>query len=251
MDIPAKYAAWKAAVRGVALDIDGAFGAQCVDEDLSWGQTLFPGVAWQTLFPPVDDAKDMYNNYNPDFWDRVENDHGDPNQVPPQGAIAIFAGSPEEGYTSTYDNPAGHTGVVDSTDANYIYLMQQDAGMSGGASMLRARPWRYTRLIGWLIAKDGAGPAPAPTPPAGDPRIGKTLFLHPVPKWRVYAVGSQPLGVNAIGYLVPANYNHGPNGQPGLTYEILGVSVYANTVTIKTDTYGLVDIYVDSDGEIL
>lgn len=244
------YQSWKNSILGIPLNVDGSFGAQCVDEALSWGMAVFPGHSWSELFPPVNSAKDMYEHYNPAFWDRVENDHNDPNQVPPQGAVAIFAASPEAGYTSTFENEDGHCGVVDHADGQYIYLMQQDAGLNGGASMLRARAWRYTRLIGWLIPKVGAAPTPAPAP-SEDPRIGKTLFLHAVPKWRVYRVGDQPLGSNAVGFLTPANYNHGPDGQPGLTYPIEGVSQYPNTVTIKTDTYGYVDIYVDQDGEIL
>lgn len=246
----ADYNTWKNGINGLVLNVDGAFGAQCVDEALSWGQALFPGVHWSVVFPPVPAARQMYDTYNPAYWTRVENNHNDPNQVPPQGAVAIFAGSPEAGYTSTFQNPEGHVGVVDHTDAQYIWMMQQDAGLSGGASLLRPRPWRYTRLIGWLVPKVGTQPTPIPAP-TNDPRIGKTLYLHPVPKWRVYRVGAPPNGVNSIGYLLPANYNHGPGGKPGLSYPIVGVSKYPNTVTIQTDAYGLVDIFTDSDAEII
>lgn len=92
--------------------------------------------------------------------------------------------------------------------------------------------------------------ASAPTQSASSV-IGKTLYLHPVPQWSVYRVGQQPIRKDRIGYLIPQNYNHGPNGKPGLTYTIEGVSRYSNTVTIRTQTYGLVDIYVDEDAEIL
>lgn len=247
------YNNWKNSVLGVRLDVDGAFGTQCVDTALSWAMCNFPGVAWPVLIPPVDGAKDMFSKYNSTYFTRVANDHNNPNQVPPQGALAIFGASPKPGYTSTYANPYGHVGVVDHTDANFIYLVQQDAGIANGAVQLRPRPWRYTELLGWLIPKTAPTPAPLPPPASGDARIGKTLYLHPVPSWRVYRVGDKPSGTNAIGVLRPSAYESGlpaPKNK-GLTYTILGVSQYANTVTIKTGIVGLADIYVDSDGEIL
>lgn len=246
----ADFGTWKGAVLGVGLDIDGSFGKQCVDVALSWGQALFPGIAWSSVYPPVGSAKDMYDHYNATYWDRVANDHNNPSQVPPQGAVAIFAGAPEAGYTSTYANPDGHVGVVDHTDANYIYLIQQQPG---GATSLQARPWRYTRLIGWLIPKSTAAPTPTPPPASDGSAVGKVLYLHPVDKWRVYRVGDKPAGTNAIAFLTPKNYDSGlaaPKNK-GLTYVILGVSKYPNTYTIRTGVAGLVDIYVDSDGEII
>lgn len=249
----ADFSTWKNGVLNVALNIDGSFGAQCVDTALSWGQALFPNVHWSTVFPPVSSAKDMYEHYNPVYWDRVENDHGNPSQVPPQGAVAVFAGSPEQGYTSTYNNPDGHVGVVDHTDGSYLYMVQQDAGLAGGAALLRARPWRYTRLIGWLIPKSMSVPTPQPPAPSPGNAVGRVLYLHPVAKWRVYRVGDKPAGTNAIGFLTPVNYESGlpaPKNR-GLTYTILGVSKYPNTYTIRTGVAGLVDIYVDSDGEII
>jgi hypothetical protein len=252
----ADFNTWRNAVLGVSLNIDGAFGAQCVDVDLSWGLACFPGVGWPTLFPPVGGAKDMYEKYNPNYWTRVENDHNNPSQVPPQGAVAIFAASPEPGYTSVYSNPDGHTGVVDHTDANFIYLVQQDGSTGQAVTRLSPRPWRYTKLKGWLVPKTSVStPPPLPIPPSGgkDPRIGKVLYLHPVLSWRIYRVGEKPAGINAIGFLRPSAYDSGlpaPKNR-GLTYTIVGVSQYPNTVTIRTNTYGLVDIYVDSDGEII
>lgn len=91
-----------------------------------------------------------------------------------------------------------------------------------------------------------------PTPSAGSSSwVGKTLYMHPVAIWHVYRKGAQPILSNSIGELLPSRYNHGPGGKPGLEYPIIAVSRYANTVTIKTDTYGIVDVYVDKDAEIL
>jgi hypothetical protein len=127
MDIKQKLEVWKHAVLGVSLDIDGSFGAQCVDVPLSWGQTLYPGVHWTQLFAPVANAKDMLGPYSPKYWQVVWNEHNNPNQLPPAGAIAVFGPSPEAGYTSTYPNPAGTVGVVDHADPQYVYLLHQDS----------------------------------------------------------------------------------------------------------------------------
>jgi|GEM_PF-5557663 len=138
----------------------------------------------------------------------------------------------------------------------------QQVGLSGSTGSSSTGPH-----IHWDARKGGTGfgdgfanyvdtealvvaqpPAPVPT---GDTRIGRMLYLHPVPQWSVYRVGQQPIRSQRIGYLIPQNYYHGPGGKPGLTYRIEAVSKYPNTVTIRTDTYGLVDIFVDSDGEII
>ena len=71
----ADFTTWKNGVLGVSLNIDGSFGAQCVDVDLSWGQACFPNVPWSTLFPPVPSAKDMFDKYNPTYWVRVANNY--------------------------------------------------------------------------------------------------------------------------------------------------------------------------------
>jgi murein DD-endopeptidase MepM/ murein hydrolase activator NlpD len=95
------------------------------------------------------------------------------------------------------------------------------------------------------------GSFPPPTPQqVADPLAGKTLFLHPVPRWRVYPVDVIPKVGNEKGVLLPGSFREGPNGQPGLTYRIISSTKYPHTVTIRTQAYGVVNIYVDSDGEI-
>lgn len=241
----------------MGFDIDKAFGKQCVDPVLSFGQALFPGIHYSVLFPPVASAKDMYEKYNAQYFERIANNHADVNQLPQPGDICIFAGAPEKGYTSTYANPDGTVGIVDHADKNYVYLLHQDSAESDPKLRLKQRSWRYTRCLGWLRPRIAAPPviaAPAPVQaaaPGPDSRIGKTLFLHPVAQWSVYRVGQKPERDKRIGYLIPRNYQNGPGGKPGLSYKIVGVSSYPNTVTIVTDTYGRCDIYVDSDGEIL
>lgn len=254
MDISKKLENWANVVKGIGLDVDKAYGNQCADVDLSWGIYLFPGIHWSVLFRPTTSAKDMFDKVNPDYFDKIVNDHNDPNQLPQPGDVIFFAASPEKGYASTYRNDDGHTGVVaPGTNSNRIMLYQQDGSTKQTVVQLVARSWRYTRCIGWARPKQPqAIPAAAQvTGPVTDPRIGKRLFLHPVSQWSVYRRGQYPDRAKRIGYLIPRNYSHGPQGQPGLTYVIEGVSSYPNTVSITTDTYGPVDIYVDGDAEII
>lgn len=175
-----------------------------------------------------------------------------------------------------WSDAVGHYLEIDGTDGrrhrllhlnrrlvpNGMYVSEgQQIGLSGSTGTSSTGPH-----IHWDARKAGTGFADgfgnyvdtealakaSATPPAtGDSRIGKLLYLHAVPQWSVYRVGQKPDRTQRIGYLIPQNYWHGPGGKRGLSYRIEGVSKYPNTVTIRTDSYGLVDIYVDGDGEIL
>lgn len=243
------FEAWKNSVLGVGMDVDGAYGRQCVDPVLSYATARFPGVHWSVLLPPVQSAKFMFDKANPQFWDKVTNDHANVNQLPPQGAVCVFAAAPEAGYTSTFENPDGTVGIVDHADTKYVYLLHQDSSEKDPRVRLKARAWRYTRCIGWLVPKVQVVAQPQPS--LGDSRIGRTLYLHGVPYWSVYRVGAEPVTKNRFNFIYPGRYREGPNGQLGLQYRIEGVSQYPNTVTIRTQAYGLVDIFVDKDGEII
>ena len=90
-------------------------------------------------------------------------------------------------------------------------------------------------------------------PPSKDWRIGKVLYLKPVPSWSVYDVGQFPDRAKRKGYLIPKNYMSGLPAprQFGLTYIMLDWNAKHNTATIMTSSFGMVDIYVDSDAEII
>lgn len=149
------YFAWKKKVLGKQLDIDHNYGDQCVDVDLSYGQALFPGVAWQTVFPPVPGAKDMFGHYNPKYFTAIKNNPKDTTQLPIQGDIIFF-------NYGTY----GHTGVVDSATNTSITIVEQNGRETAAASTDKAHLTKYGWLtlglpIGWLRPKL---PEPAPKP---------------------------------------------------------------------------------------
>jgi hypothetical protein len=259
MDIAQKYDAWKPAVIGIGLDVDKSYGNQCVDVDLAWGMYLFPGVAWAVLFPPVGDlgAKHMWDLVNEKYFEKIPNNPNDLNQLPQKGDIAYFGASPEAGYTSQYKNPDGHTGVVDHATSNYVWLTQQDGSEAQSVVQVKQRPWRYTRCLGWARPRLSAVVAePASSGPVNHPVIGHDVWLKPPATnvqngWSVYRRGQFPDRAKRIGALRPDWYRHGPGGEPGLVYRIEGVSQYANVVSITSDTYGPVDIYLDGDAQIL
>lgn len=232
----ADFNSWKYAVLGSGLDIDHAYGNQCVDVALSWGQALFPGVPWSKVFPPVASAKDMFAAANTEFFEKIVNNHSDPNQLPQQGDIAIFDATPAAGYSNQLRNPDGHTGVVDSASAAGIYLVQQDGSNPAGRCFESLRPWRYSPCIGWLRPKA----SPVPPPPAPPATAGKTLHLPAnVATWRVYPLNKAPRVGNECGFLLPSKFG-------GLSYAI-EANPYPNVYTITTQAFGRVNIYAGPD----
>lgn len=232
----ADFTTWKNSVLGIGLDIDHAFGDQCVDVVLSWSQACFPSISWGTFFTVGGNAKDLYSGANLTYFDQIANDHHNPDQLPQQGDIAVFAPSPQQGYTSTFANPDGHCGVVDSADTGGLWLVQQDGSNPQGVTFEKYRPWLYTECIGWLRPKTGQAPAPTPVG-----TCGKNLFLpSSVDRWRVYDLSVMPRVGNEKAFLRPSLF------PPGLTYQILG-NPYPNVYTIQTQNFGVVNIYAGAD----
>lgn len=85
----------------------------------------------------------------------------------------------------------------------------------------------------------GAGGGTTPTPPPSNKRY---LNLSPkVTSWRVYPTNKQPVVGNEVGFLAPSQFG-------GLSYEIFG-NPSADVYTIKTSTFGTVNIYAPKDGD--
>jgi hypothetical protein len=236
----ADFNSWKSSVLGVGIDVDHAYGNQCVDVILSWAQACFPGVSWPTLFPPVGSAKQLFNDANANYFVKIANDVNDANQVPQAGDIMVFDATPKSGYTNQYYNPDGHTGVCDGANGSGYNLIQQDGSNPSGKTFESFTAWKYRPTIGWLRPKTGAvGPTPAP---AG----GKTLFLPAsVQKWRVYNVRGPWTVGNEIAFLWPSKF------PPGLSYEIQA-TLAPNIYQIQTQDFGIVAIYAgpDTDAQI-
>lgn len=144
------YQSWKANVLGEVLNVDGSDPGQCTQVSLSWGQAIYPGVAWNALFPPVPAAKQMFTNVATHYFTAIVNDHNDPNQLPLQGDIMVFDATPQAGYSDGYDNPYGHTGVCDGASSSGYSLVQQNAPYFGSPVNVTTYPWHFRPCLGWL-----------------------------------------------------------------------------------------------------
>lgn len=219
---------------------DGQCVSLIVNNSGAYVEALYPGVNWTTIIPPVPDARLMAGKGN-QYLQWVANDHNNPNQVPPQGAIMIFDGTPEEGYSNQTENPAGHAGVCDSADSNGYELLQQNSPAYGNGPNLKSFPWKFRPCIGWYIPT-GLGPTP---PPAPAPSTGKTIFLPSTTgPWHLYNIGGPYNPAQAKAVLVPAQY------PPGITEKIIadrGDGVY----TVQTQMFGQGDLWTKGSDVVI
>lgn len=201
------YNFFKSSVLGKIIG-DGQCVALVVNNSGAYIEHLYPGVNWTTIIAPVPDARLMAGKSN-SFLQWVPNDHNNPNQVPPQGAIMVFDSTPQAGYTNQTFNPAGHTGICDSADANGYSLLQQNSSSYGSPANVTHYAWKFRPCLGWYIPQNVTpAPNPAPTP------TGHTIFLPPTTgPWHLYNDNGPYTPSAAKALLVPSQFN-------GLTYAI-------------------------------
>lgn len=224
------YTDFKSRVLGHTIG-DGQCVALVVNNSQAYVEALYPGVNWTTIIAPVTGAREMANRGN-QYLTWIPNDVNNANQVPQQGDIMVFDATPKSGYTNTYYNPYGHTGVCDSADSSGYNLLQQNSPSSGSAANVTRYAWKFRPTMGWY--RPTSVVPPAPQPPVYS---GKTVYLPPTTgPWHLYNVGG-PYNPNGYyrGLIVPAQFG-------GLTYKIVndrGNGVY----TINTQMYGQGDIF--------
>jgi len=127
--------------KGVKVDFDGAYGAQCVD----LARQYFKDV-WNLPKQPegVGGAKDFFYNHagrpiQKQMCECITFEHG---MIPPAGAVVLFDATPE--------NRFGHIGICYQADANRINLFEQDGFNQQGAVF---KFWGYQQVVGWLLKK--------------------------------------------------------------------------------------------------
>ena len=167
------YNSFKQSVLGRVIG-DGQCVSLVVNNPQAYVEHLFPNVPWTNIIAPVTGAKDMAGKPN-QYLTWVANDVNNPNQVPPQGAIMVFDQTPYPGYTNTFDNPYGHTGICDSANASGYWLLAQNSPYSGEGANVTFFPWKYRHCSGWYIVGGGSSSVP-PTPPVPAP-TGQTITL--------------------------------------------------------------------------
>lgn len=157
------YFNFKNNLLGKRIDIDGVFRFQCVDTAKATVKDV-----WGFPFRPVGysgGAKDIMKSnslVSDEFVNRIPNS---PNGVPPKGAIIVF--------DSTFRNPSGHVGTVDSADKDFVWVLEQNGGSGNGdglgANAIRLTKYGYTTFqqirlgkfgvgscLGWLVPKEVA-----------------------------------------------------------------------------------------------
>lgn len=122
---------------GKKLDYDNAFGGQCMDVYRMYVKEVL-GLPQS---PPVEGAKNVWDTYLKDHYDRIVNT---PDGVPPAGAIVIWGG--------TY-GPYGHIAIVISATATEMTCFSQNDPIG---TVCQIRKYGYKHVLGWLVAKSQA-----------------------------------------------------------------------------------------------
>lgn len=241
MSVQTAYQDFK--TKATELAGDGECVALVVNNSRAYVEYLWPGVNWTKIIASVYGARSLMEAFNPAYWTVEYNDHNNPNQLPPVGAVMVFDGTPAAGYTNQFINPNGHTGMNDGADGSGYNLFQQNAPAYRQKPNVTHYNWKFRPCIGWATPKLTADPTPAP-PPVVIPGT-HTIYLPPTTgPWHLYPEGG-PYTYAAAGnhLLVPANFG-------GLTYDILadrGNGIY----TIQSQNFGRGDLYTRGSDVII
>ena len=150
---------------------------------------------------------------------------------------------------SGYINPNGKSrGIKDGSKLGMVYSVRNQKAMLVECCFMDSEDMNIydSEKIANAIFSGIAGYASSPstpTPPVQVPTGEKKyLFLNThVTKWNVYPTHLKPVIGNQCGALAPNNYG-------GLEYEILD-NPQADVYTIKTESFGRVNIYVPKDND--
>ena len=139
---------WISGAVGRRVDWDNG-SYDCVDVAKDYGQAIF-GVGWRTLWPGAGNANMMIDTFNPAYFDRIDNDPSNPDQIPQRADIIIYAGNAA--------NTAGHIAVVLAADTSGVLMIDQDSNEQRPMAVERlAYDNQYTGpCSGWLRPKVSA-----------------------------------------------------------------------------------------------
>lgn len=121
---------------GKGINYDGAYGNQCMDVYRMYVKE----VLGCPQSPGVTGAKDVWNTYLPQYFDRIANS---PTGVPQQGDIVIWG-----------MNPYGHIAICDSATTSTLTCFEQNWTESDGSGVAEIRKHNnYNNVLGWLHFK--------------------------------------------------------------------------------------------------
>ncbi len=140
---------WFDGAIGRGMDPDNAYGRQCVDVILDYGEAIF-GVGWRQCVG-YGNAKDLFYNTPVAYWEKIANRHGDVNYIPVKGDVLCMAGSlpGSGGY--------GHVAVVLWANTTHVSVIEQNGG-TGLPAKEKTYAWSFlsAHTQGWLRPKNVA-----------------------------------------------------------------------------------------------
>ncbi len=121
---------------GKPIDYDGKYLAQCVDVYRMYVKE----VLGCPQSPPVVGAKDIWNTYLPEFFNRIENST---DNKPEQGDIVIWG-----------MDPYGHIAICDHATLTTLTCFEQNWKELDGSGVTELRlHGNYNNVLGWLRCK--------------------------------------------------------------------------------------------------
>lgn len=124
---------------GVGLNIDGAYGNQCVDVFLAYNRDVVGGPTTRG------NAIDYWTNFPTSFYDKIINT---PDAIPQEGDIVIW-NIGQYGHIAIF--VSGDVNAFISFDQNWPVSIDSN-GVGYGVCHFQAHP-NYTNVVGWLRPK--------------------------------------------------------------------------------------------------
>lgn len=212
---------------GKQVDVDKAYGYQCVDLVKQYMLELY-GIANGAYGNAINYWTNPHKNVLAKFY-RVDS------KTPQQGDVVILNG--------INGNVYGHIGIASGNNTLLTAQIFEQNGSTGNGSGVGGDAIRLRHVPKWRIAGLLRPITAAPSVPKP---AGKTLYLKPTTSAYAFYRPGTPLPVkraNRAGDLNPKK--HG-----GLTYSIIR-QVAANVYEVKSPSLGVIWIWAgDSDSEI-
>lgn len=122
---------------GKGIDYDGHYKNQCMDVYRQYVKE----VLQCPQSPSVAGAKDVWNTYLPEYFERIENT---PTGVPQEGDIVIWG-----------MNPYGHIAICDHASTSTLTCFEQNWTELDGSGVTEIRlHGNYNNILGWLHFKE-------------------------------------------------------------------------------------------------
>lgn len=138
--------------KGSTVDFDGKYGGQCVDLFNAYYQFVSGRNPYNNGYG-VSSAYKLYDVPTPAGFTKVANNPNNPNQLPPKGAIIIYA------RTLPGSGGHGHVEIVDSADARGLRVWAQNwGGVQRVQNLYHVWP-TGGHVRGWLVPTFTTPPA--------------------------------------------------------------------------------------------